>query len=610
MKKIICYGFLAGFGLSFAGCAVPQQPRVAPPVSTVRPAQSSQNDTGLTGEVKPVPFPGTPDVSGGEGTIVEGDIERTLPSMAYVNDRIFEYGRKLDRWKELDSQSIDRELGQEEVAEMVQCFRGLQQVLNEYSSLRSTMLQAREMTTAKKIAADEIMDLQENDIAFLEGGCGRLLQDPDVRSIGWNRREEGAGLTQLETLIDRYAANGEYGEVARVFEQIPEDQVDRIQLRTRVLYANGLIYLHQEEKAAEVYRQIVEQLSSSKEQATDIVSLRKILGDLYTASGHYQDAEIQYKKISTDYLKIGQLQEWSKLQLSLLEKSAPGSVELTRYSSLLRNYSGFLPQVDGFKVARQAEKFLSDYPYSPVVANVRYIKAAAMNGANFWFNGILARADKLKGEKKFEESVELLETVPGEILDSEKQMVVKEKNQEVLLAKAVENETEQMELIQELQRQWNNGMLLVNDDHYDEALAVFTKLLDTEYSTKAEQKIKEVALQAANADRRKAADLFVRSTKTSDLESKKKLLIESRKLLNSILVKYPDVEIGSKVVGNIARVEQEMLAIDPNILLISNQEESADIQEQSYESYSSPAKTTRNMNTVSPVEESPDSVRP
>ena len=42
---------------------------------------------------------------------IEGDdIEAALPSMVYVNDRIFEYGRKLDRWKELDSQSVTMDL--------------------------------------------------------------------------------------------------------------------------------------------------------------------------------------------------------------------------------------------------------------------------------------------------------------------------------------------------------------------------------------------------------------------------------------------------------------------------------------------------------------------
>jgi hypothetical protein len=609
MKSILRYGVLAGLGIFLAGCAVPQQSRVTPPDSAVVSAQSSQDSSaGQVSVSDKASLSDSPEIGGNDGTVIEKDIEINPLSMTYVNDRIFEYGRKLDRWKELDSQAADREVSQQEVEGMVQCFRRLQDILNGYSSLRSAMVQAGGVSALQQTGDESILTLQKNDIDFLEGGCGRLLDDPDSRGIGWNRREEGAGLTQLETLIDRYGENEEYAEVVRVFTQIPEDQVGRIQLRTRILYGNALIYLHQEKKAAEVYRQIVDQMSVSKEQATDIVSLRKVLGDIYTASGDYRGAEIQYKKVTADYLNIGRLQEWSKLQLSLLRQSAGSSAELTAYSSILRNYLRFRPDVDGFKVARQAEQFLTDYPYSPVVSNVRYIKLAAMDGANFWFNKMMAEADKLKAEKKFEESVELLEAVPPEILDNEKQVEVEKKNQEVLLAKDVEKETEQMEISQELQRQWNGGMLLVNDGHYDDALAVFSELLNTDYSTKAEQKIREVSLQAAKADRRRAADLFIRSTKTSDLGSKKRLLLESRKLLNSILTKYPDVEIGAKVVGNIARVEQEMLAIDPNMLLLSDQVDSADGKEYSYGRNGS--KTAGSMNLTPPVESNPDSVRP
>ncbi len=41
----------------------------------------------------------------------------------------------------------------------------------------------------------------------------------------------------------------------------------------------------------------------------------------------------------------------------------------------------------------------------------------------------------------------------------------------------------------------------------------------------------------------------------------------------SILVKYPEVEIAPKVIGNIERVEQEMTALDPNLIFAADQEE-------------------------------------
>ena len=71
---------------------------------------------------------------------------------------------------------------------------------------------------------------------------------------------------------------------------------------------------------------------------------------------------------------------------------------------------------------------------------------------------------------------------------------------------------------------------------------------------------------AAQENRRKAADLFIRYTKTSDIESKKKLLLESRRLLREILTKYPGIDISAKVQSNIERVEQEMRTLDPGLI--------------------------------------------
>ncbi len=561
------------FAANLMGCAMEKaevvQPVASPVYSTQQSTPGVVRDPGV---VKSVQQPRYLEIEESDDEIMEQDIEATLPPTIYVNDRIFEYGRKLDRWKELDSESVNLDLNQDEAEQMVRCFRRLQNVMTGYANLRGKMLQAQKRSAVERITNAEIFELQKSDVAFLESACGQLLKEEEGESVGWNRREEKADLAQLETLIDRYSENKEYEEIIQVWVKIPDFQIDRINLRTKLLYGNALMFLHQEEKAADIYQQVVDQMSVSKEQATDLVSLRKILADLYTSSGNYQSARTQYKQISEDYLQLGFHEEWSNLQLSILDKSMSGSPELTEYSALLRDYLGFNPEKDGYKVAWQAEKFLTSYPYSTVSSNVDYIKAATQKGADSWFEDFIAGVDQLSSEKKFEEAMDLLETIPTDIIDAIRQIAVNEKNQELVLAEAVEKETERMAEIQDLQRQWNNGMLLTKSGRYDEAINVFTDLLETEYSVKAEKKIDEVSLQAAKADRRKAADLFIRFTKTTDIESKKKLLIESRKLLKDILVKYPEIEIGPKVNGNIQRVEQEMIAIDPNLIFVADQE--------------------------------------
>jgi tetratricopeptide (TPR) repeat protein len=571
MKKITWGVFVVFCAVNMSGCAIPEKSIVSPPSSKTSSGQSLPVYSQDGGDPGSLEQPKYLDIEDQQPDVVDKSIDTVLPSMEYVNERIFEYGRKLDRWKELDRQSVNMKLKEEDAVQMVHCFRNLQNVLNGYSELRNELLQADTVDVATRIGNEEILELQKNDIAFLENSCGSLLADSEDKSAGWSQREDGADLTQIESLIDRYATKKDYEAIIQMWMQIPKSQLGQLHVETKILYGNALMYLHQEEKAAEIYQLVVKQMSDSDEQSHDLVSLRKMLADLYTASGNYSMAASEYKKISEDYLKIGELEEWSKLQLSLLDRAQKGSPELKEYSAMLRNFLGFIPERDGYKIAWQAEKFQTNYPYSLVTSNVDIIKESVIKAADKWFNGFMGKVDKLGNEKKFAAALKLLETMPTDIIDVEKQLVLKAKNEELLMAEAVENETGKMARIQDLQNQWNNGMLLANGDRYEEAVTIFTSLLGTEYSQKAEAKIKELSLEGAKKDRRKAADLFMRFTKTTDQESRKRLLVESRKLLKNILVKYPDVEIAPKVIGNIKRVEQEMNAIDPNLVFMADQ---------------------------------------
>lgn len=489
-----------------------------------------------------------------------------LPDMEYVNDRIFEYGRKLERWKELDSQAVVLDLDEEASEEMVRCFRELQKVLGGYNKIHGDLLQQDFMSSTNLISNREILELEQRDITFLESSCGRLLKSGEDKGAGWEQRQDKADLPQIETLVERYAKNNEFEEIVQVWQQIPEHQLDRVHLNTRISYGNALMALHQEEEAAKIYQEIVDLMSSSDDQPTDILSLRRILADLYTASGSYDKAEEQYVEISNDYKNLEKIEGWAILQLSILERSEAGSPELKEYSSLLRNYLGFTPGRDGYKLVWQADKFLVDYPYSPVSSNVDIIKSSTQAEADKWLEVFLGEVDVLAEEERFQDALLKLETLQEDILSGEKLVLIRQKTDDLTLAEAVSRETQKIEKLQALQKQWNDALIFIDKGSYDEAIEILTAMLDSEYALKADKKIAEASLLAARAERRKAADLFIRFTKTTDLESKKKLLIDSRRRLVDILIKYPNVEITDKVIGNIARVEKEMNAIDPSLI--------------------------------------------
>lgn len=611
MKKTFYISTVACCMLALTGC-VQSQKRVATPSSDMtNPMQSAPVYTGdgrsnTSDGVKTVQQPGYIDTSDESGLALEGVTRKpSMPSMQYVDDRIFEYSRKLEKWNELDSKSLQVELSQADTEQMVRCFRRLQGMLNGYNALRDDLLQNHNLTGNGGVSATVIQDLQMQDIEFLESPCGRLLSEDKQGSVSWEQRQDNVGLEQLETLMTRHAANHDYEEVVQVWLQIPQNQKAHLNPQTKLRYGNALMYLHQEEQAVKIYSQVIDEMSAAGSNTSDLVSLRKTLADLYTASGNYKAAEEQYKKISEDYTQLGRIDEWSKLQVSILERGGKSSPELKEYSGLLRNYLGFIPEKDGYKVVWQADEFLLNYPYSAVSSNVDVIKADAQKRADTWMKQFMANVDQLVADKKYDEAIRTIESVPLDLIDNQQRDQLKLKKDDLVLADAVNRETRKLAQIQDLQRKWNNGMLLVKGERYDEAITLFTEMLDTEYGVKAEDKIAEVSLLAANSERRKAADLFIRYTKTTDRESQKKLLLECHRKLKDILVKYPDVEIVDKVRSNIKRVEQEMNRLDPNLLRMAE----TDLQLKSHRA-TDPFEDGLGTGTLLPSAQSPITERP
>ncbi|MDD3813958.1 MAG: hypothetical protein PHZ02_04875 [Desulfocapsaceae bacterium] len=578
MKLLKTVLLIAFCSMMMSGCLYTKK-RIIDPAAPVRSEQDRSGSAGQFADSK-----GSGDVANSSVPIQETDllrhpvqpveqsvmadrqVERFVPSLEYVTNRISKYNEKMDRWRERDSQTAVLRIPADESEKMVACFQDLHKILNGYSRLREVLLQQVSMPTGGSISAKEIYDLQQSDISFLDGFCGQVVAADDAKDTGGIKNDDSGMLSPVEALIAQHAAKGEFEELVQVWKQMPEAMAARVQLKTRILYGNALMALGQQEEAAKVFRQMIDQMVSPDGQAADLLSLRKLLADLYVASGNYKDAEAQYLEISKEYKAMASIEEWAILQRSILERSEQGSPELKEYSDMLKSYLGFNPANDGYTVVWQADKFLQTYPYSPVASNVDIIRTAAREQADKWSKTVLVEADELAGQKQYQEALSKLEAVPGAIVNHDTQQQITKKAGELALAEKLENETTKLEKKQELDRRWNEGMRLMEGAQYDKAIEVFTPMLDTDYSVKADKKIAEASLQAAEAERRNAADVFIRFTKAPDVESKKKLLIESRRRLMDILVKYPGVEITDKVLGNIKRVEKEMNALDPELV--------------------------------------------
>jgi len=250
----------------------------------------------------------------------------------------------------------------------------------------------------------------------------------------------------------------------------------------------------------------------------------------------------------------------------MLERSMKGSPELTDYSELLRDYLSYTAEIDGYSVVWRAETFLQNYPYSPVSTNVEIIKEETLSAADQWFGAKLEEADRLAGDGQTQEALNLLQMLPQDKLSPDQLVRVKDKADALVLADAVDRESEKIAQLQALQSVWNEASAQADSGDADGAIRSLNQLFGTEFDQRARERVDELALTAATSERRRAADIFVRSTKAGDIDSQKTLLAESWQVLNDILLKYPEVEIADRVKGNIGTVEKRINDVDPMFL--------------------------------------------
>lgn len=505
----------------------------------------------------------TPDLSDADAGREDLDPKARPLSAGFVNDRILFYQKKLDLWKQVDQQAAIANLDAEQTQLMVNCFRDLQTVLGGYQNMRSQIFQSGGAT--EQLSLENIIGLQRQDIAFLEGKCARLL-DTTGTDGGGLESTQGDQLSRIDKQIKELYEVGDYEQVVQLWSSIPSYQKNGVDKQTALAYADALIFLDEPAQAAEAYQRLVDSTAALQVNGDDLLSLRRRLGDLYAAAGNFFAAESQYEQLLKDYSEIGTIEDWAKLQLSILERSMKGSPELTDYSKLLRGYLTFVPARDGYGVVYKAEQFLQQYPYSPVSPNVDIIKDETRTAADQWFSMNLAEAERLVENKQFEEAIVLLQSLPQDKLSPENLLILKETLDSLVLAEAVEREAVKIEKMQALQSTWNEGAAYADSGDFDAAIAMFSQLKGTEYDDRAMEKIAELSLTAAKNERRRAADLFVRSMKTDDPENRKQLLVESRQVLKNILDKYPDVEVADKVQGNVRTVEKKMNELDPMLL--------------------------------------------
>ncbi|WP_028582531.1 hypothetical protein [Desulfogranum japonicum] len=488
-----------------------------------------------------------------------------MPTMKLINDRIYEYEQKLDALNALKSSLSEKDVSQDTLDQLDSCGRSLKDILVEYNALNQRLLQKTELEAAQLIAGESLLRISERDIAFLESDCKSLMVSPSEMTPQGMSQPVLRNLHREEIQLKESFAAGDYELVVTSYQDLPLDDGQKPSFDATYLYGQALLKTRQENKAREVFIELLETIRR-QDQALWEFRLEQLIGDLEFGLGSYVQARERYREIQKTYKDLESKNNWAEQQLNALELSSRQSDEVSDYAALLKNFLAYNPERDGYVVVQQAQSYLEKHPYSPVASSADQLLAMAQLEADKWLNQVLKKADSLAKQGKYQESQLLLERVPRNIIPPDKQESIRRKSEQLITAESIAVETSRLVEEQELQEQWNDAMGLLETRNYDQAIEKFTALRTTSYGEKATAKVDEAAKLAAEADRRRASDLFVRAKRTNDVESKKKLLFTSRKLLQDILIKYPQAGLSDKVKRHLQSVEQEIQSIDPTLL--------------------------------------------
>ncbi len=466
------------------------------------------------------------------------------PALTSINNRIFTYGQKVEEWQGVERKIGSMSLPQEKAGKVNECKAQLQKILNEYGMLQKRLLQENRAEANRLLAGDSLLQLNQQDIDYLESGCSKLLAELKAAP-------EPTVSASVDPQVKAAYESADYDRVITLYGQIVLTPGSIPAYETSYQYGRALLKNHQETLAHKVLVDLLARVRHQQGQEAMTLHLMQIVADLDLVLGMHEDARRQYEEVVRLSAERGQRDEWAGLQLTALQAGGATHEELKDYSVLVKNYLAYTPRRDGYAVAEQAEKFLLAYPASRLVANVNTMHKTTREQADAYLNQGIKRIEALASERKSQESGATVGQVPAEGSPPANQEVAKGGDQTSAAQGAVSNE-------KALQDEYDRGMAHLTAKEYDKAIERFSRLLKTPLNDKARVQIEEASKLAAQEDRQKAADLFVRSTTARDQESKKKLLLSSRELLQGILTKYPQSGLNEKIQRNLSRIEEEL----------------------------------------------------
>jgi len=498
----------------------------------------------------------------------------------YIEKRLALYEKKFQQWLELHPQE-DTDFSPWPSFASDSCLDKFDALLSGYSELRDQLRSG--LPTGESAKQQQgIHEMLQLDIAFLESDCENRVppRTPTPESGRMADEDPDIAAAHAERLINQYFSEEDYEQVIAVYQLLIKTYPAVVPSPV-CTKQYGLARLHTGdiEEAADVFRTTLTELDP-KNQILDPYALQRLTADLLLAEGKPAEAQAMYEKLLASSESFNNVYTWATYQLALIDTYAVTDPQMTYYLDLLRAALIFdRKNLSPLDLLAKADKIIRTFPNTPVSDNALQIRQDIENQLREWIDTSLTQVDRLVAKKEFQPALTLLTEISAVRLPAYLQEQVQMATDAVRTAAKQEEETQRLLREQSLAMQWKSSNESLDSQHYDSAIAGFAPLLDTPYDAEARQKIQEATNLAAAAQRKEAATLFIRAIKASSPENKKELLLESRRLLQDILRKYPEADIIDKVAQNLTTLEQHMQQIDPALLEDTNEDDMKDAVE-------------------------------
>jgi len=487
------------------------------------------------------------------------------PELRFLKQRLALYQEKLASWESLDQRFYDLGIEGQRPSGWFACLLDLEETLDAYQQLSesySALLQGASLKEA--VAPGKPYQL---DIRFLEGRCAEVFRVAESAAQTWVGGFRETAADQMAEAIRHLAGQGDdtavvqrYGDlVASYPDYHPDPEIVR-------MVAAALTRLGRQDEAITLLESEAEKRRGETAEVLD-----RYAADLLFATGAWQEATAAYERLAGVLERPRQTYQWVTAQLALLRAAGEGrDGARDLFSQVVRQFLFF----DGRAMPKDLVLVVSElerrFPDSPLTRRARELKEQVEQRVAERVGSTLVHVDELVAAKEFEMALEVLNGLLAQELPDRVREVVQATLDNTLVAQREEMEARALERRQAEQVRWDEANRLLGLRRYDEAIALFTTLLDGEFAEKAARNIEEAKLAAATEMRRQAATLFVKARKSNDPAQRLELMQESRRLLQEILDRYPDVAIAPKVEENLRALEEQLGVISP-----SSQQESA-----------------------------------